>query len=246
MVRSMDQEKIGKLIATLRKKHNMTQSELGAKVGVGDRAVSKWERGLTCPDISIINDLSKILGITTDELLAGELKDKKMMEEISSSNEETSKFNKKLLLIPIGIILILVGLILYINYNKSDVYTLKSASDEYDVVGKVIFKNNKMSLIINRINCRDKEFSYKMIKNYEYEIKSGNDFLYQRGRLDEHYLLLNSISIEELCNIIDINNDITIKYNQKKIVDNGITLIISYQDEQYHIFTSNIEMKLKK
>lgn len=243
MVRSMDQEKIGKLIATLRKKHNMTQSELGAKVGVGDRAVSKWERGLTCPDISIINDLSKILGITTDELLAGELKDKKMMEEISSYN---NKFNKRLLLIPLGIILILVGLILYINYNKSDVYTLQSASDEYDVVGKVIFKNNKMSLIINRINYRDKEFSYKMIKNYEYDVRSSDNLLYRIGRIDEHYLLLNDISIEELGNKINISIDIEKEFNKKQIIKNGLTFIITYFDENEHYITSNIEMILYK
>ena len=242
----MDQEKIGKLIATLRKKHNMTQSELGAKVGVGDRAVSKWERGLTCPDISIINDLSKILGITTDELLAGELKDKKMMEEISSSNEETSKFNKKLLLIPIGIILILVGLILYINYNKSDVYTLKSASDEYDVVGKVIFKNNKMTLIINEVNYKDKNISKIVIKNYEYNIKSGVYHLYIKGRIDEHYLLLKDITIGEFGKTININYDFDKKVDKKYIIKNGLTLIITYLDEEEHYVINDIEMLLYK
>ena len=72
----MDNKKIGKLIADLRRKQGLTQEQLGEKVGVGFRSVSKWECGKTLPDIGIINDLSKILGISSDELLSGELKSK--------------------------------------------------------------------------------------------------------------------------------------------------------------------------
>ena len=57
----MDNKKIGNLIASLRKSKGLTQQDLGDLVGVGFRAVSKWERGITMPDISIINELSKIL-----------------------------------------------------------------------------------------------------------------------------------------------------------------------------------------
>ena len=66
----MDNQRIGRLITELRKQKGLTQQELGDQVGVGFRAVSKWERGLTLPDISIISDLSKILGISTDYLLS--------------------------------------------------------------------------------------------------------------------------------------------------------------------------------
>ena len=72
----MDQEKIGKLIAKQRKMKGLTQQQLGDMVGVGYRAVSKWETGLTMPDISNINELCKILDITSDELLKGELNKK--------------------------------------------------------------------------------------------------------------------------------------------------------------------------
>ena len=62
----MSQENIGKLIAKQRKKLNMTQSELGKKLGVTDKSVSKWERGVNVPDISIIVPLCNILNISTD------------------------------------------------------------------------------------------------------------------------------------------------------------------------------------
>lgn len=68
----MNQEKTGLFIAQLRKEKAMTQRELAARLGITDKAVSKWERGLGCPDISLLNSLSEILGVTTSELLNGE------------------------------------------------------------------------------------------------------------------------------------------------------------------------------
>lgn len=59
-------------IADQRKIKKLTQKELAAKLGVTDKAVSKWERGLSCPDISLLSTLSDILGVTTGELLNGE------------------------------------------------------------------------------------------------------------------------------------------------------------------------------
>lgn len=68
----MDNEKMALFIAEQRKIKKLTQRELAAKLGVTDKAVSKWERGLSCPDISLLSTLSDILGVTTGELLNGE------------------------------------------------------------------------------------------------------------------------------------------------------------------------------
>lgn len=68
----MDNEKMALLIVKQRKKSKLTQKELAAKLGVTDKAVSKWERGLSCPDISLLSTLSDLLGVTTSELLNGE------------------------------------------------------------------------------------------------------------------------------------------------------------------------------
>ena len=51
----MDQEKIGKFIAELRKEKNMTQEQLAEKMGVTDKSISRWENGKTMPDISMLN-----------------------------------------------------------------------------------------------------------------------------------------------------------------------------------------------
>lgn len=62
---------IGKRIATLRKDKGLKQEDLAQMLGVSGQAVSKWENDLTCPDISLLPQLAKILGVTTDELLCG-------------------------------------------------------------------------------------------------------------------------------------------------------------------------------
>lgn len=67
----MNQEKIGKFILELRKGKNMTQQELADKIGVTDRAISKWENGRGMPDISMLSLLANELNCTIQELLNG-------------------------------------------------------------------------------------------------------------------------------------------------------------------------------
>lgn len=64
-------ETIGSRIAKFRKAKGMTQEELANHLGVSSQAVSKWENDASCPDISLLAQLSKVLGVTTDELLTG-------------------------------------------------------------------------------------------------------------------------------------------------------------------------------
>ena len=68
----MDQLKIGKFIADCRKRKNLTQMQLAEKLGITDKAVSKWERGVAMPDTLIMLELCDILGISVNELLSGE------------------------------------------------------------------------------------------------------------------------------------------------------------------------------
>lgn len=68
----MDQQKIGALIAKKRKEKKLTQEQLAEKLGITNKAVSKWENGKCMPDVSIIQLLCELLGITVNELLNGE------------------------------------------------------------------------------------------------------------------------------------------------------------------------------
>ena len=68
----MDQAKVGKFIAQLRKERGLTQEELGQRVGVTNKTVSRWENGNYMPDIELLVPLGEILGVSVNELLAGE------------------------------------------------------------------------------------------------------------------------------------------------------------------------------
>ena len=74
-------ETIGKRIAYYRKEKHMTQEELAVKMGVSAQAVSKWETDASCPDISALPHLCKILGITADELLTGKGNEVRLVPE---------------------------------------------------------------------------------------------------------------------------------------------------------------------
>ncbi len=66
---------IGEMISSLRKEKGMTQNELAEKMNVTDKAVSKWERDLSCPDINTISKLANILDVSVDELLQAKKKE---------------------------------------------------------------------------------------------------------------------------------------------------------------------------
>lgn len=69
----MDAKKVGKMIKVLRNRIGYTQNDLAIALGVTDKAVSKWERGISVPDIAIINQLSIILNCDVDKLLEGDM-----------------------------------------------------------------------------------------------------------------------------------------------------------------------------
>lgn len=86
----MDQRQIGKFIAELRNEKNMTQSELGEKLGVTNKTVSRWENGNYMPDISLITALCTELGISANELLCAQhLKDSEFKMKADENLIET-------------------------------------------------------------------------------------------------------------------------------------------------------------
>lgn len=96
----MDQEIIGGFIANLRKENNLTQEELAEKLGVSPKSISRWENGKTMPDISMLNDLASILGVTVQELLNGQKMSKEELLELRDTIDnlilyETSYHIKK-------------------------------------------------------------------------------------------------------------------------------------------------------
>ncbi len=77
----MTNRTIGETISALRKERNMTQRELAEKMNVTDKAVSKWERGLSCPDVASLPNLANVLGVPVETLLNASSKSRKEESE---------------------------------------------------------------------------------------------------------------------------------------------------------------------
>ena len=110
----MDQIKIGKFISESRKAARLTQEQLGEQLGVSKNAVSKWERGLNLPDVSLMQELCRILNITLNELFAGERLAAAALPEQAESNildilqfSHAGKKKYRLTILLISILLIL-------------------------------------------------------------------------------------------------------------------------------------------
>ncbi len=109
----MNQGKIGKFIADCRKEQNFTQATLAEKLGITDRAISKWENGKSMPDASIMLELCELLKINVNELLTGEHIIMENYKEIAEKNliemrkmEEQS--NKRLLSLENWLIVLII------------------------------------------------------------------------------------------------------------------------------------------
>lgn len=237
----MNNKKIGKLIADLRKKQGLTQQDLGDKVGVGFRAVSKWERGMTLPDISIINELSKILGITSDELLNGEL-NKKNKSETKKPIPTKIKITISILT---TIIIIFTSVLLYYN-NKTYAYNIYSENqEEYYAKGKVIFDKNNISIIINELSFKDKKILTSKIKNYEYDIISGDKFLFRYGYLYNINAIEEIMTMAELINKFNINHTVKTKLKRQDILKKNLVIELRFLTEDEEEITKKIEIKFE-
>lgn len=88
----MNQEKIGKFIAKLRKENNMTQEQLASIMNVSNKSVSRWENGKTMPDISMLSPLADILGVSVQELLNGQKMTKEELIELKGTIENIIEY----------------------------------------------------------------------------------------------------------------------------------------------------------
>ena len=117
----MKEKTMGAVIAALRKEKGMTQLDLAKELGVTDKAVSKWERDLSCPDVSSIPKLAEVLGVTVDELMQSKAAPKE-----EGKQEWTKILDTVLKAVPLamGIALFMVSVL----KKDIDIYTIAGFS----------------------------------------------------------------------------------------------------------------------
>ena len=262
----MNYEKIGTFIKEKRKELNLTQKELASKLGITDKAISKWERGLGFPDVSLLEDLSTTLNISILELIKGEAIDNDInietenyiKETLSITENEHLRKRKELInkifsfiIIGISIIILILNLFQVINLNKTYTHTI----NPHD---KVILQNKLDEIefkyqIINNNKGKYSDNDYKLIMLYLEEIINNfkKEDLFTKDTITyktlDIYMLEytkknrfgNNTRVNNILNILTNYNN-TELFNSYRILYNRITENLTSNDINYNYSLSNI------
>lgn len=192
----MNHQKFGNFIIELRKENNMTQKELADKLHLTDKAISKWERGLSFPDIAILKPLSEILKVSVIELLNGEREnidevdiEMRILMILNQKEQEKKKKVRTIITISFLTILLVVATFFILMFSKTELHTYNPIRA---VIGYIqITKFHKTYVEVGNIPTKTiyagegflietymQERGYKKLK--EFTIKAGDD-LYTNG-----------------------------------------------------------------
>ena len=171
----MDQIKIGKFIAECRKNANLTQMQLSEKLGITDKAISKWERGISMPDTSIMLELCDILGISVNELLSGEKiqmenndkKNEQLLLEMAKELEKKSKtiWNAMWAIMTVSIIGLLGGLVLVALFIPEGPWMIVAILSLCVVFLIPCFYALKLEVCVGAYKC--KNCGYEIVPTYK-------------------------------------------------------------------------------
>ena len=179
----MDLIKIGKYIAGKRKSLGMTQKQLAEKLGMSDKSVSKWERGVCLPDVSVYKELCSILGISLNEFLAGEdIAQENMIQKSETNIIEVIRDNidKQKCLKVMKCILLVIS-ICAVSVIGFTIYRLKKPQNYISPVAKDSIEMQTAELLAGP----DGAFVYKFITTDEYKKLRLHIYRYESGKLSD-------------------------------------------------------------
>lgn len=177
----MDLIKIGKYIAGKRKSLGMTQRQLAEKLGMSDKSVSKWERGVCLPDVSVYKELCSILGISLNEFLAGEdIAQENMIQKSETNIIEVIRdnINKQNCLKVMRCILLVIS-ICAVAVIGFIIYRLKKPQNYISPIAKDSIEMQTAELLAGP----DGAFIYKFVTTDEYKKLRLHIYQYESGKL---------------------------------------------------------------
>ena len=233
----MNYEKIGKFISEKRKEKGLTQKELANLIGVTDKAVSKWERGMGCPDVSILEILAQSLNVSILEILKGRVIENEIIP-ITEANDyvkqtvEYSKLNSKnkikeifskiimflILFISCFLVILNITHIIYLNYEES--YDFNSEN--------IISMKNKVEKIEKNINIINNSQGRYSDNDYKEIIENLNDGMKQIKSMPIlKYAGTKNLKLNDLF-ILDYYPNLISTINLYKIISNYDSNVDNY------------------
>jgi transcriptional regulator with XRE-family HTH domain len=238
----MNYDKIGKFIKEKRKEKGLTQNELASKINVTDKAISKWERGLGCPDVSLLEVLSKELDVSILELLNGRKIESEVIKvteaddyiknTINISNDYTKNKIKNIFnrIIEVSILFIVLLLILLnvVQYKYMDKeYTYRITRDTYNTITDTLNSiEENINIIKNNKTIFNEEDKQIIINNLEEDNNKINNIYYLKKIKD---LKPITYKVNDLRLLTDMfynpNNEVDILNILDKYVDSNLIKI---------------------
>lgn len=225
----MDPEKVGKFIKKLRSNNNLTQQDLADKYNVTYQAVSKWERGINLPDITLLKQMSSDFNIELEDFLEGKLRTSK-------------KKSIKIIIVVIVCILLITSIILFFKLNDKNYSfkTLSTTCSEFKVTGSIAYDKDKSSIYISNVDyCGGNDTTlYKEIECNLYESNNDTNTKISSCKSNEE-----NIKLEDYLKNVELNID---NYNQacKKYTDESLYLEINAKDQNNKITTYKIPLNM--
>ena len=267
----MNQEKIGKFIAACRKNKNLTQQQLAEKLGISDRAISKWENGKCLMDISFLKPLSEILDVSVVEILNGE----QIVNEIITQQAEELTLNsidyamikikkeklKNIIIIMCVFIFILIASfiiykgILLLKFYSEPIENYQEIKNNLKIKNTInIYKktiDEKKYLSINNIKIRNDFSDYERKIDKEFTQYINKNKFFTISKPEKQYIDRFTSSNMYIYSVPNINkknnwfNDADRKYFLLKNDINNDIDFLKYIRENYYI-NNNIFMKKRE
>ena len=231
----MNINKIGNIITEQRIAKNLTQEQLAEKLGVLRTTISKWERGINTPDISLLQPLCQELDLTFTELINGEKnisnKDNTItaIDAINFYNKKTkNKFLKIFTIILFIIVCFFLSLLIVNNYNKFTMYKIHTTNTPFTINGYLLENVNKKGIFIQNIKYNDELVGTDqeiITDSVTITLESNNNIIYQ-------FKKISNDRPERLYNLL-YNTSIYIDSDKVKKIDlNNLYLKIEFEDNQ--------------
>ena len=215
-------------------------------LGISGKSVSKWERGLNMPDISLIYKLSEVFDVDLNQLLNGEDAIKSVVDlqneenavntlKIESDDKSLRKTKKKskkrlsfkIIISLIIIVLFVIAFVIWVH-NKGDSYAVESSTEGFTVDGKLTIEDNGYVLYVSNISCLFEECLTETINTAQYSTFIDNNILFRSGILD-YTSKKEKITLDDYLKsiVIEVHNDYkTLGFDNKYFISNLYSMYI--------------------